>query len=28
MVTAYQGKRFEVPLAAGIAQSIAGNPAI
>ena len=28
MVTAYQGKRFEVPLAAGIAQSIAGNSAI
>ena len=25
MVMAYQGKRFEVPIAAGIAQSIAGK---
>jgi uncharacterized membrane protein len=28
MVTAYQGKKFEVPIAAGIAKSIAGNPTI
>jgi uncharacterized membrane protein len=28
MVTAYQGKRLEVPVAAGIAKSIAGNPGI
>jgi uncharacterized membrane protein len=28
MVTAYQGKTFEVPIAAGIAKSIAGNPTI
>lgn len=28
MVTAYQGKRYEVPIAAGIAKSIAGNPTI
>jgi len=28
MLMAYQGKRFEVPIAAGIAKSIAGNPAI
>jgi uncharacterized membrane protein len=26
MVMAYQGKWFEVPIAAGIAKSIAGNP--
>jgi uncharacterized membrane protein len=26
MVSAYQGKRLEVPVAAGIAKSIAGNP--
>ena len=26
MITAYQGKRLEVPIAAGIAKSIAGNP--
>jgi uncharacterized membrane protein len=25
MVMAYQGKRFEVPIAAGIAKSIAGK---
>lgn len=28
MVLAYQGKRFEVPVAAGIAKSIAGNPSV
>ena len=28
MLMAYQGKRFEVPIAAGIAKSIAGNPNI
>lgn len=28
MVTAYQGKRLEVPVAANIAKSIAGNPGI
>jgi uncharacterized membrane protein len=28
MVLAYQGKRYEVPVAAGIAKSIAGNPAV
>ena len=28
MITAYQGKRFEVPVAAGIAKSIAGNQSI
>lgn len=28
MVFAYQGKMFEVPIAAGIAKSIAGNPKI
>lgn len=28
MVFAYQGKMFEVPIAAGIAKSIAGNPSI
>lgn len=28
MVFAYQGKRFEVPVAAGIAKSIAGNPSL
>ena len=28
MVTAYQGKTFEVPLAAQIAKSIAGNPTV
>jgi uncharacterized membrane protein len=28
MVTAYQGKRLEIPVAAGIAKSIAGNPGI
>ncbi len=28
MVFAYQGKRYEVPVAAGIAKSIAGNPTI
>jgi len=28
MIFAYQGKRYEVPGAAGIAQSIAGNPAL
>ena len=28
MVTAYQGKRLEVPVAAGIAKSIAGNPGV
>jgi uncharacterized membrane protein len=28
MVMAYQGKMFEVPIAAGIAKSIAGNPQI
>jgi uncharacterized membrane protein len=28
MIFAYQGKMFEVPIAAGIAKSIAGNPKI
>jgi len=28
MVTAYQGKRLEVPVAAGVAKGIAGNPSI
>ncbi|HEY4051477.1 MAG TPA: zinc-ribbon domain-containing protein [Acidobacteriaceae bacterium] len=28
MVQAYQGKRFEVPIVAGIAKSIAGNPSL
>jgi uncharacterized membrane protein len=28
MVTAYQGKTFEVPVVAGIAKSIAGNPTV
>jgi uncharacterized membrane protein len=28
MLMAYQGRRFEVPIAAGIAKSIAGNPTI
>jgi uncharacterized membrane protein len=28
MVKAYQGKRFELPIAAGIAKSIAGNPTV
>ena len=28
MVYAYQGKMFEVPVAAGIAKSIAGNPSL
>lgn len=28
MVTAYQGKRLEIPLAADLARSIAGNPAL
>lgn len=28
MVTAYQGKRLEVPIAANIAKSIAGNPTL
>jgi len=28
MVSAYQGRRYEVPVAAGIAKSIAGNPAV
>jgi uncharacterized membrane protein len=26
MIFAYQGKMFEVPIAAGVARSIAGNP--
>ena len=28
MILAYQGKRYEVPVAAGIAKSIAGNPTV
>lgn len=28
MVTAYQGKTVEIPIAAGIAKSIAGNPSL
>ncbi len=28
MAFAYQGKRYEVPVAAGIAKSIAGNPTV
>lgn len=28
MITAYQGKTVEIPIAAGIAKSIAGNPSI
>lgn len=28
MVTAFQGKRLEIPVAANIAKSIAGNPAL
>jgi uncharacterized membrane protein len=28
MTLAYQGKRYEVPVAAGIAKSIAGNPTV
>lgn len=28
MIFAYQGKRYEVPVAAGIAKSIAGNPGL
>jgi len=28
MVTAYQGKTVEIPIAAGIAKSLAGNPSL